>query len=958
MLIRLKCLGSLQRWLLCCLFSLLPELALAEAVAWDGPGKEGWLTRSSEHFQVHYPAMIQEYDDIALRALSIAEEAHSDLVPFFNTVPAHKTQLVVSDDQDVANGWASYFPFPQIRLYITPPSELSGLQNYGDWLSLLIRHEYVHVLHMEMAAGLPQVGRSIFGRAPLLFPHSLTPPMLIEGLAVYLETDYDAGTGRLASTWYYMQMQEEVRSGSFATLGEAAITGREWPYGQYYLYGAFFIEYLANTYGEDTLRRWLQLYSQEVLPWVMQDSVARRVFGQSFDGLWHDFRGAMFERFDDRRSNDPDVGLDVRSGAKSIRGPETGESVRLQVTAISGDALYVVERNDEDRPILKRCLGLECESLTDADQITALDVDSHGQVVAVRGVVYASGRYSGDIVMFEGGGWRKLTQGLRVLRVRWLPNTQEVIALSYKEGAAHLYRVNKHGQETLMWRGGDGEYIGDFAIAPDASSLVASYKQKSGSWNLAKLTFSSSASAVSKQDDWILLTDTPATEASPRFTDSGNLIFVADYSGRYNIWQFKEGSVEALTELESGAFEPWVSGDRLWVQEYKAQGFKIRNLPVSNVAKTQESLPSFYTVSKNTDLEKGASATISEATRYHPWKTLRPYFWLPYFEATEQTSQIGLITGGADALGRHYYQAQISYGTEQKAIDTNLLYRYQRWAFSYDLSHELIDVNPFASEYTQTEEHQWRIERRWLLRAFDDDFGVHSGAVYRSGKITSVEPGVELVGDDSFTTASVGLAATLDFQGYLLQSPGGFGSYSHLVAEDYSLSSDDVSGLHVQFGWSYLFDLPGRNTLSLALQGGVADEESPSWRIGGIPPQEDGALFGREQLSLRGYDAGVQYGNFYERQRLGFYTQVAAVNDNWNLWPIGLGDVQLAAYAERGRAWTADNDAEALVGIGLELRFNLVLGYRAPVPLILGGAHGISGEDGQNQMYARFQLPL
>ena len=60
----------------------------------------------------------------------------------------------------------------------------------------------------------------------------------------------------------------------------------------------------------------------------------------------------------------------------------------------------------------------------------------------------------------------------------------------------------------------------------------------------------------------------------------------------------------------------------------------------------------------------------------------------------------------------------------------------------------------------------------------------------------------------------------------------------------------------------------------------------------------------------------------------------------------------------RDSAWTADNDAEALIGLGLELRFNLLLGYRAAVPLVLGGAHGISGDAGQTQVYARFQLPL
>ena len=52
--------------------------------------------------------------------------------------------------------------------------------------------------------------------------------------------------GRLASSWYQMQMCEEVRSGHFASLGEAAIASRDWPYGQYYLYGAFFTEYLMQ----------------------------------------------------------------------------------------------------------------------------------------------------------------------------------------------------------------------------------------------------------------------------------------------------------------------------------------------------------------------------------------------------------------------------------------------------------------------------------------------------------------------------------------------------------------------------------------------------------------------------------------------------------------------------------------------------------------------------------------
>lgn len=951
-------------WLrLCWLLCFASSIVMAEPVAWDGPGKQGWLTRSSDHFDVHYPALNNNYDELAVRALSIAETVHADLTPFFATVPAHKTQLVVSDDQDIANGWASYFPFPQIRLYITPPTELSGLQNYADWLSLLIRHEYVHVLHMEMASGLPETGRHIFGRLPLLFPHSLTPPMLIEGLAVYLETDYQAGTGRLASTWYQMQMQEEVLSGSFNTLGEAAITAKDWPYGQYYLYGAFFIEYLVNTYGEDRLRLWLQAYSKEIFPWVMQNSVARRVFGKLFDQLWWDFTDAMYERFEggDRHS--------INKGVSSII--ETGESVRLQLTAkanVVGSPLYIVERNDEDRPVLKRCQGIVCDTLANAENIIALDVDSLDRVIAVRGVAYASGRYSGDVVILANGQWEKITHGLRVTRVRWVPETNELVALSYKEGNAHLYKVSTDvdaGESPkLLWQGSYGEYVGDYALASNTSShqnsssfrLVASYKQQGKAWNLAQLNLPLSSA---QHAGWELLTETDATEVSPRFTAQGDIIYVADYSGRYNVWQLSDTGHQALTTSDVGMFEPWTQGDRLWVQEYKAGGFIIRNLPLSAAAPYSPATTTEVKPAETfNEIQIPALANMSDADHYRAWKTLRPYFWLPYTEATKQTTQVGIVTGGSDALGRHYYQAQVSYGSEQQAVDASLLYQYERWAFMYDVSHDLIDINPFVAEFTQLEEHQWRIERRWLFQALDDHLGLHSGAVYRSGRFVSIEPGVELIGDDSFTTASIGFAATLNYQEYLLQAPVGFGSYSHLVVEDYSLASDDVEGLHMQLGWSYLFDLPGRHSMSLALQAGVADEASPSWRLGGLPPQEDSVLFGREKLSLRGYEAGVQFGDYYERQRVGFYSQVASINNNWGLWPIGLNDIEIATYAERGRAWSDDKVAGALVGLGLELRFNLLMGYRVPVPLVLGGAHGISGVEGQTQVYARFQVPL
>ncbi|MDN3685764.1 hypothetical protein QW180_28150 [Vibrio sinaloensis] len=48
-----------------------------------------------------------------------------------------------------------------------------------------------------------------------MYPHALTPSMMLEGLAVYLETNEKLGYGRLQGSSYAMQMRMEVASGEW-----------------------------------------------------------------------------------------------------------------------------------------------------------------------------------------------------------------------------------------------------------------------------------------------------------------------------------------------------------------------------------------------------------------------------------------------------------------------------------------------------------------------------------------------------------------------------------------------------------------------------------------------------------------------------------------------------------------------------------------------------------------------
>ena len=920
----------------------------AEPVAWDGPGAAGWLTRSSQHFIVHYPKG-EDYDALASRSLGGAEQVYSELLPFFSRAPELKTHLVVSDDHDIANGWATFFPYPQIRLYLTPPYELSGLQNFDDWLSLLIRHEYVHILHMELAKQAPAAGQKIFGRLPFFFPHSLTSPMLLEGLAVYLETDYEQGTGRLASSWYRMQMREEVRSGEFDTLGEAVIASRDWPLGKYYLYGAFFTEYLIQTYGEETFQRWLQSYSHELLPWVMQDSVAGRVFGKDFEHLWEDFRQAMEIRF-------ADTEVEQASVEEAKIAVPADHAVRQQISASNGTELIYLAINDEDRPVLRRCdRELHCRDdqtpiLGNYTQLSlAGDGGSDGDLAMVRQTLTAGGRLTGDVMIREGGKWQKSTQDMRVARLAWMPADAGLIFSSYRAGRAFLYRLPEADQPVEIWSGEYGDLIGEFSVSPDGNSLVAARKRPGQGWNLEQFYFHT--------QEWQQLTSDPATESAPWYSPQGDLLFEADYDGRYNIYRWTESGPVALTTSESGAFAPQMLGDRLVYQEYTAGGYVFRSVHTDDLPESEPVV--LKSAAADWDVE-ALDTEMSAASEYRPWSTLRPYYWLPYLEFDDTSSWVGITTGGSDALQRHGYALSLQYDLEDSLLAGTLTYRYQRWLAMLDVDYDKVQVVEGDDDFTHLRDDTLLLQRNYLLRAFEDSLGVHGGLVHQETSITHIESGVELVGADSFARDSIGLAATLSLTGYLLQSPGpGYGSYSHVVYENFDLLPADASGDHLQAGFQYTFDLPGRNGLTLALLGGMASDDAPGFRLGGLPPEEDYSLFGRDQLSLRGYSSGVQRGQYFERERLSLLSEIASYQDNWDIWPLGADSLQLAFYLERGRAWSdsgAAADNKALTGAAAEIRLNLILGYRLRAPLVLGVASPLGNDQGSDEVYGGLQF--
>ena len=134
---------------------------------------------------MHFRAALNEQ---GRRAAAAAEGAYallaSELAP-----PRGPVDLVLTDNTDASNGYATQTPTNRIVIYAEPPIEASALRAfYGDWLQIVITHELTHVFHLDRARGIWRLAQGVFGRNPALFPNSYGPSWLTEGLAVYFES--------------------------------------------------------------------------------------------------------------------------------------------------------------------------------------------------------------------------------------------------------------------------------------------------------------------------------------------------------------------------------------------------------------------------------------------------------------------------------------------------------------------------------------------------------------------------------------------------------------------------------------------------------------------------------------------------------------------------------------------------------------------------------------------------
>lgn len=928
-------------------FSLLLLYVSSALGAYSNDPTLNWRTLETPHFAIHYH---DGEEALARDTAARAEAVHRRLSKFFQWTPASRTDIVLTNRFDDTNGESTPFPHNTMTLFIAPSDDDALPEDYDDWLTPLLTHEYTHILHLDKSARAPRVIRKIFGRFPLLFPNEYQTNWQLEGIATYMETDDRRAVGRGQSSYYRALMRLEVEHG-IKPLREVNQPLESWPAGTTaYLYGVYFYRFLAARYGERGIQRWIDAASGKLIPFALNTN-SRAAFHKDLDGLWRSFSEYLDRQF--QPELDAIRRRRVRAGVRlTDSGYRTGHPRLLP----NGDLVYVQRDYQDDDKLMLLKAGAKKPQVIARVHGTRFDVHPRAGILLVQPEFVNNASLVDDLyrVNLSDGCVTRLTHGGRYRYAAWSPDGTRIAAVQYGLKRSRLQLLDAHGKVVrTLWEGKPWEVIAHPAWSPDGRSIAAALWRPGSRWNLALFDMNTRR--------WRDLTHTANIEAQPRFTTDGqSILFSADYGSVYNIQRLylRDGQRETLTNVIGGAFNPnlGADGETLYYTGLDASGSNVYRLTLDAAAPLAPATarpPVAYPPVK-------VSPDESPTTPYRPWYSLRPAWWIPYVALGNRHTEVGVMTTGGDALSRHIYSLLAAYDFRNAWPVGTMEYIYDRWRAALRLS-----ASRTVRAYTDSDNNDERLRRNddlsllldfpWI--SYDRQWVAQVGVSVNEEGDTWRRSDIPVWNDTKDDVG--GLALTYNSaKRYPRSISDSRGRNITLVAESSDLLPSDYAGDVYWLDWREYFALHGEHVLAARLAAGSGSRQSRPFELGGDFAEGPATVIApsplnKRSFALRGYPEGLAAlrGRDMALGVLEWRFPIALIERGFMAPPIGIYRLSGSVFVDGGDAWDEGKRPDRLsTAAGTEFTAELIVGYRVGLDLHLGYARGFN-RGGENQIY-------
>ena len=923
----------------------------------------------TEHFVIYFH---QGEDRLAQRLARIAEETWRALERPLGLTPPRRTQIVLADQTELYNGYATPVPYNTVVLYTVTPSGSSS--QFDDWMRLVFTHEFTHIVHLDRSAGWARIVRGIFGRTPYAFPNLFLPAWQVEGLATY-EESVITGEGRLHAGDFRAIVGEAARQHRLEPLDRVNGGLTDWPGGSaVYAYGAGFHQYLADRFGAETLATLAEATARRV-PYVASPAFTR-VYGESLGDLWRDFQASLTARAGvspppDQVSPPPDQTVTrlTRQGF-SVSGPRfdrfscagcPADIVYSAVNPRGFPALYRVGLDGgEPRRVASRYLG--STTALGREQIYFDQVEQRRNS-GIYSDLYALSRADGRV--------RQVTRDARLLDPDLSPEGETLVCVQNRPGQRDLVLVSTAG---LKARTTPGVVQ---AFRPAITTLVAEADTQfdAPKWSPDGRTVAVERHRLGAMSE-IVTVDVAAKSVRvvaaaphtrfvmPAWRPDGAAIVAAAAPDEqtFNLFEFSlDGSTtRQLTRTTGGALWPDVAPDGTTIVfvGYTTDGSDLFSTPYP--AATDGVVQAFRPAVVATAVPP-ADPTIRTSTDYSPLTTLKPTSWTPVVETGGDQARVGAGISGYDVLGYHAYAASATWLVSSPrdvlkphaaSPDWQLYYVYARWRPSFYVT-ATSATSFFAGPATDagTPTSATRRERQ-----------IESGVLFpiRHARVQHAAQFSIVRAVDDYTLAGGGFSrdrtplraawqtVTAHRYGYSISREDGIaaGATTEIVRRGFGSFADATTTTgDVR---AYLPGLAPHHVVALRLAGGASAGESTVGRtflLGGDSPGDGVVDLGSGAFTLlRGFRPNTFAGSHVAIVNAEYRWPIARPQRGLGTWPLFLHSVHAAVFADAGHAWTRTFRGDAIKSsAGAHISTDVVAGYFAPLTATLGAAWGHDG---------------
>lgn len=958
--------GASRRWVRLCLCVGIACLLSVPRPARALPVFDPRLT--FQHIQTpHFVIYFHQGEDLlAARLARIAEVTWTDMSSRFGWRLPARTHVVLADQTDLANGWATPLPYNTIMVTASWPSGAEFIGFTEDWLRLVFTHEFTHIAHLDRSGGWARPVRAVFGRVPLAFPNLFLPGWQIEGIATHYESAV-TGRGRRFANDFRAIEREQARSGQKMPLDRVNGGLIGWPGGTaVYAYGLGFHDYLAREYGAERLVALAERTASR-LPYFASTAF-KPVFGQSLGRLWADYQASLRDTPSSGDASSVATPTRVTHEAFDVTGvrflprrcPGCVDEVAYSVrTPHEFPAIKVVEPTGRrPRTLTTRFLGTTLGATSDT---IVFDQHELARNVGLYGDLYALDRRTGQV--------RRLTTERRLLDPDVSRDGRMIVAVRQQSGARDLVvaSLDAHGVPgavtTLVAE--PGTQFSTPRWSPDGTTIAVERHRLGDTSQVVLIDRSSGATRIVASG---------ATRAvTPAWRPDGRAVVVAldEPGGPFNIAEFTiDGDrvrQRRLTAMPGGALWPDVSSDgrTLAFVGYTRDGFDVFTQPYPADASGAAEVPAGAQDSgRDSPATTFAvpSTAVDAAFRpqtYTPWATLLPRSWSPILASDGDQTRAGFTTGGSDVLGYHGYAASVLWRATAPAAAVTPAAARPDWSAAYVYNRWPSQLFAMASRATSflggasSEDEQ-------VLTLREQTFEV--GAVMPIRRVLRTH---RLLVSAQRSTNTLTRGSTEETSPRLaLRTAWGYRSarlYGYSISPEHGLAAgvtgeiagsrlaalDDATAVTADVR-SYMPGVIRHHVVALRASGGASTGPrglARTFQLGGSSPALDTIDFSRGAFSLlRGFAPGAFAGR-----------RVAVVNGDYR-FPIrwferGLGTSPLfwrslsgSVFADVGHVW---NDTfrldDAKLSVGVEVSTDIVVGYSWPLTIAAGVARGRDG---------------